>query len=173
MKVFISAPRHKRFFIVCVKEVVEERGDKWFYPPDEFRDLNDKQILDKVQRELWLSNLVLMDVSMKCYSGECYPNSGVMAEFGLLINDSRKGVEYAYFFCDESTERNDLPPMIPRVEVEQYSEGEENKENFKKVIRQALDDFLRRSPEREQQAREAKVALERLYELKKKSTTTY
>lgn len=173
MKVYISAPRHKRFFIECVKEVVEERGDKWFYPPDESRDLDNKQILDKVMKELWLSNLVLMDVSMKCFDGECYPNSGVMIEFGLLMNDLRKGLEYVYFFCDELTERNNLPPMIPRVEVESYKEKGEYKENLKKILRQALEDFERKAPDREQQAREAKVALEKLYELSKKTLSTY
>jgi len=42
-------------------------------------------------RELKLSNLVLMDVIMKSYGGESYPNSGVMIEFGLLMNDRTKG----------------------------------------------------------------------------------
>jgi hypothetical protein len=160
--VYISAPRENRFFIDCVKAVVEEAGDKWYYPPDEFRDLDNKQILDKVKKELWLSHLVMMDVSMKLHNGECYPNSGVMIEFGLLINDSRKGLDYAYLFCNDSTERNDLPPMIPRVEVESYSEGEANRESFKKIIRQALEGFHRKIPERLQQALGAKVALTEL-----------
>jgi len=165
LKVYISAPRDKRFFIECAQEVAEGRGDKWFYPPDEFRDLDNVQILDKVMKELWLSNLVLMDVSMKHFNDEFYPNSGVMIEFGLLMNDTRKGLDYVYLFCDENTERNNLPPMIPRVEVEKYSEGEENEENFKKTILQALQDFERKAPDREQQAREAKIALQSLYEL--------
>lgn len=150
------------FFIECVKEVIEERDDKWFYPPDEFRDLDNKQILDKVKKELRLSHLVLMDVSMKCFGDECYPNSGVMIEFGLLMNDPKKGLDYTYFFCDEPTRRNDLPPMIPRVEIERYSENEENRENFKKIVRQALEDFDRKVPQRLDQALGAKVVLERL-----------
>lgn len=163
MKVYISAPRDKRFFIECVKAVVEERNDKWFYPPDESRDLDDKQILDKAMKELWLSNLVLMDVSMECFNDKCYPNSGVMIEFGLVMNDSRKeGLGNVYLFCDEATERSRLPPMIPRVEVEQYSESEGNRENFKKIIRHAIEDFERKLPERLQQALDEKVALSRL-----------
>lgn len=164
LRVFVSAPRQKRFFIDCVKEVVDERSDRWFYPPDEFRDLDDKQILDKVKRELRDSNLVLMDVSMKSCDDESYPNSGVMIEFGLVVNDPRKGIDFAYFFCDETTERNDLPPMIPRVDVEQYSEDEENRENFKKIIRQALEDFERKAPDKLQKALGAQFALQMLYE---------
>lgn len=163
LKVYISAPREKRFFIECVKEVVGERGDKWFYPPDESRDLDDKQILDKVMRELWFSNLLLMDVSMKCFDNECYPNLGVMIEFGLLMNASGKeGLGNVYLFCDDRTDRNKLPPMIPRVEVEQYSENEENRENFKKVIQSRLEDFQRKIPERLQKALETKDALAKL-----------
>jgi hypothetical protein len=160
LKVYISAPREKRFFIECVKEIIEQRGDKWFYPPDESRDLDDKQILDKVMKELWFSNLVLMDVSMKCFDDKCYPNSGVMIEFGLLMNASGKeGIHDAYLFCDDRTDRSRLPPMIPRVEVEQYSENEENRENFKKIIQSRLEDFQGKIPERYKKALEAKDAL--------------
>lgn len=163
MKVYISAPREKRFFINCIKEVVAKRGDKWFYPPDEARDLDDKQILEKVTRELVLSNLVLMDVSMRVFNGQCYPNSGVMIEFGLLMNDRTKGLDYAYLFCDETTERNDLPPMIPRIEVEQYLDKKENEEDFKKVILQRVEDFERKAPDRLQKALGEKHALEELH----------
>ena len=52
--------------------------------------------------------------------------------------------------------------MIPRVEVEQYSENEENRENFKKIIRQALEDFQKIVPERLQKALQTKDALMRL-----------
>lgn len=172
MKVFISAPNEKRFFIECAKEVITEQGDKWYYPPDEFRDLDDKQILEKVVRELWFSNLVLMDVSTKDFDGKCYPNSGVMIEFGLLINDSRKGLSHVYLFCDENTDKNKLPPMIPRVQVDSYQDNPENKENFKETLRQALKDFLKKAPERLQKSREREDALERLVELKKQEQTT-
>jgi hypothetical protein len=155
-----------------VKEVVEGRNDKWFYPPDEFRDLDDKQILEKVMRELSLSNLVLMDVSMKSYDGECYPNSGVMIELGLLMNDHTKGLGYVYFFCDEKTERNDLPPMIPRVDVQQYTENANNREDFKKIILHALEDFERKAPDRLQQALGVRFAIEALYESSKYSYAT-
>lgn len=158
LNVFISAPRQKRFFIENVIEVLKERKDKWFYPPDEFRDLDDRQILDKVKRKLRQSNLVLMDVSMKCFNGECYPNSGVMIEFGLLVRDPSIGLESAYFFCDETTDRDHLPPMIPRVEVEQYTEREDNRENLTKKIRQALEEFDRTAPERLRRIQNAKAA---------------
>lgn len=164
MRVYISAPRQKRFFIECVKGVVEEKRGTWFYPPDKFRDLDDKQILKKVMREMRKAHVVLMDVSMKNVDDEWYPNSGVMIEFGLLMRDPTKGLGSAYIFCDETTDRDHLPPMIPRVQVDQYSE---NEEDFKETVRCALEAFGRKVLDREQQARERAGALERLYELSK------
>lgn len=165
MKVFISAPREKRFFIRCVKEVAEERCDKSVYPPDSFRNLDDKQILEKVIRELRSSHLVLMDLSMKNLNGVWYPNSGVMIEFGLLLRDPTKGLSSAYFFCDESTGRSHIPPMIPRIEVQQYTEGDQKK--FKQTIRTCLEDFEKKAPERLRLALEAQTATETMYETKK------
>lgn len=84
-------------------------------------------------RELKLSNLVLMDVSMKSYGGESYPNSGVMIEFGLLMNDRTKSLEYVYFFCDERTERNNLPFMIPRVDLQPHRDNANTMRVFQKA----------------------------------------
>jgi len=166
--VYISAPREKTFFIRCVKGVADDRGDEWVYPPDSFRDLNDKQILEKVIRKLRASHLVLMDISMNNLDGEWRPNSGVMVEFGILVRDPTKGLSSAYFFCDESTDRHHLPSMIPRIEVQKYTE---NDESLKEIIRTCLEAFERKAPERLRLALEAQVAAETMYGTMKATST--
>ena len=154
MKIFISAPREKEKFIKCVKEVAHERNDEVIFCPDQFRELRDKQLLDKVIRELETSHLVLMDVSMKKFDDEWYPNPGVMIEFGLVVKDITKGLGFVYMFCDQNTDRNQLPPLIPRIEVIQYSE--DNEDELKNLIRTALQKFEKDVPEMLRQALQAK-----------------
>ena len=166
LRVYISAPRQKTFFIRCVREVAEKRGDKSIYPPDVFRDLDDKQILEKVMRELRDSHLIVMDVSMRNFNGEWYPSSGVMMELGVIVEDPTKGLNSVYFFCDELTDRHHLPPMIPRIEVQKYSE---NDENLKKLLRKALDGFERKAPERLRQALKAQTAAKIMCEIRETS----
>lgn len=161
MKIFISAPKEKQKFIKCVKEVAQERNDEVVFCPDKFRDLRDKQLLDKVMRELETSHLVLMDVSMKKFDSEWYPNPGVMIEFGLVVKDLAKGLGFVYMFCDQNTDRNQLPPLIPRVEVIQYSE--DNEDELKDFVRKALQKFEKDVPEMLRQALQAKGAIELIY----------
>lgn len=170
VKIFISAPRGKRTFIDCVNSVAQERGDRTIYPPDEFRDLRDRQLLEKAMREVRTSHLVLMDVSMENLGEKWYPNSGVMIEFGLVMNDPTKGIECVYMFCDQDTERDHLPPMIPRVEVTQYSEN--NEDELKGFIRTALQEYGEAVPERLRQALLVKHATE-ILALSRLSETTY
>lgn len=157
MKIFISAPSEKKVFRKCVEEATGSRKDEWVYCPEKFRKLKDMQLLEEVMRELGESHIILMDLSMKKFgSDEWYPNSGVMIEFGLIVEDPTKGLGFVYMFCDDKTERDHLPPMIPRVKVQQYSENEPEK--LKQMIDKALEDFLSESPERERKLREAYVA---------------
>lgn len=164
LKVYISSASQKTFFISCVKEVAEKRGDEPIYTPDIVRDLDDVQILEKVKRELRASHVILMDVSMKNIDNKWYPNPGVMIEFGLAVKDPTKGLSSVYFFCDESTDRHQLPPMIPRIEVQKYSE---NDDNLKKFIEKSLDDFEGKAFERLHRALEAQAVAEMMYETKK------
>jgi len=147
MKIFISAPKDKKFFIECVEAVAKARNDEWIYCPDRFRKLKDLQLLKEVMRELTDAHIVLMDLSMKKFGDEWYPNSGVMIEFGLLMKDTTKGLGFVYMFCDDKTKRDNLPPMVPRVKVQQYSEN--HPEALKQMVSKALEEFLRESPERE------------------------
>jgi|YelNatPaOPRAMG01_1025707.scaffolds.fasta_scaffold26291_5 hypothetical protein len=169
MKIFISAPREKEKFIKCVKEVAHERNDEVIFCPDQFRELRDKQLLDKVIRELETSHLVLMDVSMKKFDDEWYPNPGVMIEFGLVVKDITKGLGFVYMFCDQNTDRNQLPPLIPRIEVIQYSE--DNEDELKNLIRTALQKFEKDVPEMLRQALQAKGAIELVYRTSQTSYT--
>lgn len=118
-------------------------------------------------RELKASHLVLMDVSMENLDGEWYPNPGVMIELGLLVKDPSKGLDSIYFFCDESTDRQRLPPMIPRVEVQEYAE---NDERFEDIVRASLEAFEKQAPEKLRLALEAQAATETMYENKKTSS---
>lgn len=169
MKMFISAGKRKEIFVKCVEEVAQERGDSSVFCPTKFRDLIDKQLLDKILRELDSSHLILMDVSMEKIGESWHPNAGVMVEFGLVVKDLTKGLEFIYMFCDQATERNQLPPMIPRVEVQQYDETKIDE--LKEFIRQAVQKYERAVPERLRQALQAKGASQIMYEIAKGSYT--
>lgn len=145
MKIFISASSEQSFFVECVREVANERHDDVVFCPEKFRDLRDKTLLDKVFRELNTSHLVLMDLTMNQCTDEFYANSGVLVEYGLLI--AMKSLEYIFMFCEESTDRDRLPPLIPRTEVTPYST--DDREVFKEMIRKAIEQFEREAPERE------------------------
>jgi hypothetical protein len=93
-----------------------------------------------------------MDLTMEHLDDHWYANSGVLIEYGLLVG--RKSLKYVFMFCEESTDRDRLPPLIPRTEVTTYSP--EDRDGLKKLIRGAIEQFKRESPERER--RIAKMA---------------
>jgi hypothetical protein len=145
MKIFISAAIEQTFFVECIKEVATERHDDVVFCPEKFRDLRDKTLLDKVTREMDESHLVLMDLTITQHNEEWFVNSGVLIEYGLFVGT--KGLEYGFMFCEESTDRDRLPPLIPRTEVTPYST--QDREGFKKVVKEAIEKFERDAPERE------------------------
>lgn len=157
MKIFLSAPKGRKAFRKCVEEVARARNDECIYCPEKLRQLKDAQLLEEVKRELVESHIVLMDLSMRKFEGdEWYPNSGVMIEFGLVMNDPKKGLGHVHLFCDKDTQRDHLPPMIPRAKVQEYSE--DSPEELKTIINKLLDDFLNEAPERERKLLEAYTA---------------
>lgn len=166
---FISADKRKEVFVKCVEEVAQERGDSSIFCPTKFRELMDIQLLDKVLRELNSSHLVLMDVSMEKIGENWYPNAGVMVEFGLIVKDLTKGLEFVYMFCDQATERTQLPPIIPRTEVQKYDETKIDE--LKESIRQAVHKYEQAVPERLRQALQAKGATQIMYDIAKSSYT--
>lgn len=145
MKIFISAPSEQIFFIECIREVASERNDDVVFCPEDFRNLRDRTLLDKVYREMDSSHLILMDLTMVKKDDKWYANSGVLIEYGLLVGI--KSLEYVFMFCEESTDRDRFPPLIPRTEVNSYST--DDRDGFKKLIRQAIERFEREAPERE------------------------
>jgi hypothetical protein len=166
---FISADMRKEIFVKCVEEIAQERGDTSVFCPTKFRELRDKQLLDKVIRELDSSHLVLMDVSMEKIGENWYPNAGVLVEFGLIVKDLTKGLDFVYMFCDQTTERTQLPPIIPRTEVQKYDESKINE--LKEFIRQAVHKYEQGVPERLRQALQAKGISQIMYEISKSSTS--
>lgn len=165
MKIFISAPRKKEVFRKTVEAIAQEKGHSTIYCPEQFRNLKNKQLSDKVIRELKTSHLVFMDVSMKKSGKEWFPNSGVLIEFGLAMNDPTKGLDFIYFFCDKDTDKNHLPPLIPRVEVTEYSEKDEDA--LKDDIREALRNYEKDLPERLRRAKLRAIGTEIAYETSK------
>lgn len=155
MKIFISAPSEQTVFLECIKEVADERHDDVVFCPEKFRTLRDRTLLDKVYREMDESHLILMDLTMKKINPEWYANSGVLIEYGLLVGI--KSLEYVYMFCEEATDRDHLPPLIPRTEVKSYSTND--RDGLKKRIREAIEKFEREAPERERRVmREANAS---------------
>ena len=158
-------------FVRCVESVAQEKHNSTVFCPTQFRELADKQLLDKIMRELETAHLVMMDVSMEKIGEYWFPDAGVMIEFGLVVKDPSKGLEFLYMFCDQVTERNHLPPMIPRLEITKYDEQKEDE--LKNYIRLALEKFERAVPEKLRQALQAKAATQIMLQSTKGGSSEY
>ena len=146
MKIFISASSNSRVFIDAIREVALARGDPPpFFCPDLYRYPEETDLLRKVLGRLDDSHLVLMDVSMTMCDDQYVVNQGVLIEFGLCIY--WRGLQYVYLFCDENTDRMQLPPLMPRVDVQQYNSNDP--ESIRDLVRNVLATFERELPERE------------------------